>query len=33
MTRDTNTKTAPPQWLLDFWKEIDDENSCASREA
>ena len=20
----TFTKTAPPQWLLDFWKEIDD---------
>ena len=28
MTQDANTlaftKTAPPQWLLDFWKEIDD---------
>jgi hypothetical protein len=24
MTTMTMTKTAPPAWLLDFWKEIDD---------
>jgi hypothetical protein len=24
MTAHTFTKTDPPQWLLDFWKEIDD---------
>ncbi len=24
MTTKTFTKTAPPQWLLDFWREIDD---------
>jgi hypothetical protein len=24
MTTITMTKTAPPQWLLDFWKDIDD---------
>jgi hypothetical protein len=24
MTTITMTKTAPPQWLLDMWKEIDD---------
>jgi hypothetical protein len=24
MTAQTFAKTAPPQWLLDFWKEIDD---------
>jgi hypothetical protein len=24
MSSKTFTRTAPPQWLLDFWKEIDD---------
>ena len=27
MTTMTFTKTAPPQWLLDMWKEIDDKTT------